>query len=234
MLSRNIATRTYTVDAPVCTPLSDFLATPDRGTGIYNRCVMDAGGNHPGQAKSHSVTITRNTGPAGNLNHQLRWIGNDGNFSSVESVVLPRNVPVQVVVRAQPSAGAHGALLRIDDPSTAAVDAETMATVVAGTAPAALAYAFSRQSAVDRNLYKSYFVTVPEGARALWAYPTIATGRRPVHRDQPVGRPGGEHGEHRVLHQLLRRGSLQPALPRTRTRCPACGRSRSRGAPRRR
>jgi subtilisin family serine protease len=177
LLARNIATRTYTVSAPVCTPLSDFLATPGRGTGIYNRCTADAGGHRPGQAKSYPVTITRNTGPAGNLNHRLRWVGNDGTFSSVDSVVLPRNVPVQVVVRAQPSAGGHGALLRIDDPSTAAVDAETMATVVAGTAPVGPEYSFSRQSAVDRNLYKSYFVTVPEGAKALQVNLTgIATG----------------------------------------------------------
>ncbi|HEU4348561.1 MAG TPA: S8 family serine peptidase [Actinoplanes sp.] len=177
LLVRNISTRTYTVSAPVCTPLSDFLATPDTGTGIYNRCAADAGGHRPGQAKSYPVTITRTTGPAGTIPHRLRWVGNDGTFSSVDSVGLPRGVPVQVVVRAQPSAGAHGALLRIDDPSTPAVDAETMATVVAGTAPAAPEYAFSRQSSVDRNLYKSYFVTVPEGAKALQVNLTgIATG----------------------------------------------------------
>ena len=177
LLSRNISTRTYTVSAPVCTPLSDFLATPDQGAGLYNRCAADAGGHRPNQAKSYTMTITRNTGPAGNITHRLRWVGNDGTFSSVDSVVLPRNVPVQVVVNAKPSAGAHGALLRIDDPNTPAVDTETMATVVAGTTPAGPAYAFSRQSAVDRNLYKSYFVTVPEGAKALQVNLTgIATG----------------------------------------------------------
>jgi hypothetical protein len=167
LLARNISTRTYTVSAPVCTPLSDSLATPDRGTGIYNRCAATEGGHRPNQQKSYAMTITRNTGPAGNISHQLRWVGNDGTFSSVGSVVLPRNVPVQVVVNAKPSAGAHGALLRIDDPNTPAVDAETMATVVAGIAPAAPAYGLSRQSSVDRNLTKSYFVTVPEGAQAL-------------------------------------------------------------------
>ena len=109
--------------------------------------------------------------------HNLVWLGNDGTFSSVASVVLPRNVPVQVVVRAEPTAGAHSAILRIDDPATPAVDAEMMAAVIAGTTPAAPEYAFSRQSAVDRNLHKSYFVTVPEGAKALQVNLTgIATG----------------------------------------------------------
>jgi subtilisin family serine protease len=177
LLARNFSTRTYTTSAPVCTPLSDSLATPDRGTGIYNRCAATAGGHRPGQAKWYTMTITRNTGPAGSIPHRLVWVGNDGTFSSAPSVVLPRNVPVPVVVRAEPTAGAHGALLRIDDPNTPQVDAETMATVVAGRAPAAPAYAFSRQSSVDRNLHKSYFVTVPEGARALQVNLTgIATG----------------------------------------------------------
>jgi subtilisin family serine protease len=177
LLAKNISTRTYTVSAPVCTPLSDFLATPDRGTGIYNRCAADAGGHRPGQTKAYTVTITRNTGPAGAIAHRLRWVGNDGTFSSVDRVVLRRNVPVRVVVRARPGAGGHSALLRIDDPGTHAVDTEMMAAVVVGSRPAAPAYSFSRQSSVDRNLWKSYFVTVPEGARALQVNLTgIATG----------------------------------------------------------
>ena len=177
LLVRNITTRAYAVSAPVCTPLSDFLATPDRGTGLYNRCAADAGGHRPGQAKSYTMTINRTNGPAGNITHRLVWVGNDGTFSSPASVVLPRNRAVQVVVKAQPSAGAHGALLRIDDPATPAVDAETMATVAAGVSPAAPAYQFGRQAAVDRNLTRSYFVTVPEGAQALQVNLTgIATG----------------------------------------------------------
>ena len=50
-------------DAPVCTPISDFLATPDRGTGIYNRCAADAGGHKAGQRKTYKVKITRTVGP---------------------------------------------------------------------------------------------------------------------------------------------------------------------------
>ena len=55
----DVETRSYTVDAPVCTPLSEFLATPNRGTGIYNRCAADAGGHKPGQTKT-----TRSSSPA--------------------------------------------------------------------------------------------------------------------------------------------------------------------------
>ena len=177
LLSVGVQVRAYTIDAPVCTPLSGFLATPNRGTGIYNRCAADAGGHRPQQLKTYPVTITRTAGPAGNIAHQLRWVGNDGTFSTATSVVLPLNAPVQVVVQAKPKAGGHSAILRMDDPATPAVDAEMMAAVVAADAPEAPDYAFNADGSVDRNLYKSYFVTVPAGAKALQVNLTgLATG----------------------------------------------------------
>ena len=112
-----------------------------------------------------------------------------------------------------------------------------MATVVAGTTPAGPAYAFSRQSAVDRNLYKSYFVTVPEGAKALQVNLTgIATGSqtRFIAID-PWGVPVDSTASTGVLHQLLRLAAATRAPGRTRTRRRGSGRSRwSPGAPRRR
>ncbi|MEN3359721.1 MAG: hypothetical protein V7637_3703 [Mycobacteriales bacterium] len=162
-----VATRGYTVDAPVCTPISGFLATPDHGTGIYNRCTPAEGGQRAGQTTSYPVTITRTTGPNLPLVHTLRWVGNDGTFSSPGLVLLPLNRPVTITVRARAQAGVHGALLRIDDPFTSTVDAEAMNTVIVSTAPAAPGFSFAASGTVDRNLYKSYFVTVPDGAAAL-------------------------------------------------------------------
>lgn len=167
LLAKGVKLQNYTVSAPVCTPLSEFLATPNKGTGIYNRCPADAGGQRPGQLKSYSVTITRTSGPAYAVVHRIRWLGNDGTFLTTPVVLLPLNRPVTIPVLARPSAGAHSAIMRIDDPLTATIDSEAMNVVVAGTTPAAPAYGFSAQGSVDRNLYKSYFVTVPEGAAAL-------------------------------------------------------------------
>jgi subtilisin family serine protease len=177
LLARGVQARNYTVDAPVCTPISDFLATPDRGPGVYNRCAADAGGHRAGQAKAYPVTITRTSGPAGRIRHQLRWIGNDGTFSSPRSVVLPLNQPATVVIQARPKIGAHGAILRIDDPATSVVDHETMNVVVAASRPAAPGFSFAAAGEVDRNSHTSYFVTVPEGAAALQVNLSgIATG----------------------------------------------------------
>jgi subtilisin family serine protease len=177
LLARGVQTRHYTVDAPVCTPLSDFLATPDHGTGIYNRCAASEGGHRAGQTKTYPVTITRTSGPSRAIAHDLTWVGDDGTFSSPRRVVLPLNQPVTVTVRATPKVGVHGALLRIDDPATSVVDAEAMNVVIASTTPTAPQFSFAASGRVDRNLYKSYFVTVPEGASALQVNLTgIATG----------------------------------------------------------
>jgi subtilisin family serine protease len=177
LLRGGVETRTYTSEAPVCTELSGFLTPPGRGTGVYNRCTSANGGHKPGQSKSYTVKLTRTSGPAGAVTHQLSWLGNDGTFSAPRNVVLPLNRTVNVSVQAKPAAGAHGAILRVDDPSTAAVDFEVLNTVVASNDVKQPNYSFSAAGEVDRNSSRSYFVTVPEGAAALQVNLSgIATG----------------------------------------------------------
>jgi subtilisin family serine protease len=167
LLKGGVQARNYTVDAPVCTPISQFLATPHRGTGVYNRCAAADGGHAPGQAKSYAVTVTRTSGPSGNRFHKISWLGNDGTFKAPSGVTLPLNLPITFTIIAKPSAGAHGAILRLDDAMTSTVDFEFMNVVVAAKVPAAPAWRFSTSGSVNRNAYKSFFVTVPEGAAAL-------------------------------------------------------------------
>jgi subtilisin family serine protease len=169
LLAIGVPLRSYTVDAPVCTPISQFLATPDHGTGIYNRCAADAGGQKPGQSKSYTVKITRTSGPTWAIAHVINWVGNDGTFDSQRLVLLPLNKAVSVTVKAKPSnAGVHSALMKIDDLTTPLVnDFEVLNTVVASNVLAGPAFAFSASSTVQRNAFKSYFVTVPVGTPAL-------------------------------------------------------------------
>ncbi len=179
LLAKSTYTRTYTSDAPVCTPLAGFLATPNRGTGIHNRCGAAQGGHKPGQARTYIIKITRTSGPAGSVRHNLVWRGNDGSFTSPGSVMLPRGRAVNVTVTAKPGAGAHSAILRVDDPKTTFVDFELLNTVVAATDPVKPAYSFAANGSVDRALYRSFFVNVPKGAGALQVnLGGIATGSR--------------------------------------------------------
>ncbi|MFC0529275.1 S8 family serine peptidase [Phytohabitans kaempferiae] len=177
LLRGGVETRTYTSSAPVCTELSDFLATPDVGTGIYNRCASTNGGHKAGQSKSYKIKLTRTSGPARSVMHKLTWVGNDGTFSAPRNVSLPLNKTVSITVQAKPSIGAHGALLRVDDPSTSVVDFEVLNTVVASNDVKKPNHSYSAAGSVDRNSSTSYFVTVPPGAAALQVNLSgIATG----------------------------------------------------------
>jgi subtilisin family serine protease len=177
LLRGGVQARTYTSSAPVCTELSDFLTPPDQGTGIYNRCTSANGGHKAGQSKSYTVKLTRTSGPARTINHKLSWLGNDGTFSAPGNVSLPLGKTVSITVKAKPSVGAHGAILRVDDPSTAVVDYEVLNTVVVSNDVKKPNYSFSAAGEVDRNSFQSYFVTVPPGAAVLQVnLAGIATG----------------------------------------------------------
>jgi subtilisin family serine protease len=155
------------VRAPVCSALSPFLDPPNGGAGIYNRCAAGKGGQRAGQTKTYRVSITRRSGRAGSRVHTLRWLGNDGTFSAPTSVRLPLNKAVVVPVKARPKAGAHSAILRINDTGTLGTDGYLSAVIVVGAEPQAPTFSRTASSRVDRFGTKSYFVTVPEGARVL-------------------------------------------------------------------
>jgi subtilisin family serine protease len=177
LLEGGIQTRTYTVDAPVCNVMSDGLATPHRGTGIYNRCAAGAGGVKVNQPRNFVVKLTRTSGAKGRIAHNLRWIGNDGTFSSKQTVELGLNKTASIPVQVKATAGAHSAILAVDDPTTPAVDYEVLNTIVAGSEAKAPSYSTVVEGAVDRNSTRSYFVSVPEGAAALQVNLSgIATG----------------------------------------------------------
>ncbi|MEV6812927.1 S8 family serine peptidase [Micromonospora sp. NPDC051296] len=178
LLKKGVETRSYTSDAPVCTPLSNQLATPHRGTGVYNRCDSANGGHKVNESKSYQVQLTRTSGPAGNIRHNVGLRGNDGTFSAPKNVTLPLNQTVTITVTAKPkTAGAHGTIVTVDDPATNTIDFEFSAVVVASNDVSAPNFAYSGQGSVDRNSTTSYFVTVPPGTGALQVNLSgIATG----------------------------------------------------------
>ncbi|MER6590971.1 S8 family serine peptidase [Micromonospora purpureochromogenes] len=189
LLDQGVEARSYTSDAPVCTELSanltrydagtaTFVPNPDRGTGVYNRCAAGQGGQKVNQTKTYKVKVTRTSGPAGNIRHDVDLRGDDGTFTAPKSVVLPLNKAVTVNVVAKPRTdGAHGALLTIDDPATNVVDFEVSTVVVVSNDVKKPDYSWSTEGSVDRNGFTSYFVTVPAGAGALQVNLSgIATG----------------------------------------------------------
>ncbi|MEU5056610.1 MULTISPECIES: S8 family serine peptidase [unclassified Streptomyces] len=166
-IKRGADAHTYTVKAPVDTAIDYALRDPGFGTGIYDR----EGGLKAGQKKTYDVTVTRTSGPDRAVRHELSLKNNSGSTFRIvgdDTVSLPLNKPVTVKVQAAPkSAGLRSAILEVDDPRTEGVDQQVMATVVVATPLAKPSYTFSDSGSVQRNSTKSYFLTVPEGAKSL-------------------------------------------------------------------
>ncbi|MGY1496840.1 S8 family serine peptidase [Streptomyces sp. QTS52] len=154
----------YAVKAPVDTALDQALKTPGFGTGIYDR----EGGLQAGQKKTYDVTVTRTSGADKAVRHTLRLKNNAGDTFEIlgpDAVRLPLNQPVTVRIQAAPrAAGIKSAILQVDDPKTEGVDKQILSTVVVATPGD---HTFTVSDSVQRNSYKSYFVTVPEGAHTL-------------------------------------------------------------------
>ncbi|WP_432179313.1 S8 family serine peptidase [Streptomyces sp. NBC_00063] len=166
-IKRGADAHTYTVKAPVDTAIDYALLEPGFGTGIYDR----EGGLKAGQKKTYDVTVTRTSGPDRAVRHELSLKNNSGSTFRIvgdDTVSLPLNKPVTVKVQAAPkSAGLRSAILQVDDPRTEGVDQQVMATVVVATPLAKPSYTFSDSGSVQRNSTRSYFLTVPEGAKSL-------------------------------------------------------------------
>ncbi|RKR88509.1 pre-peptidase [Micromonospora pisi] len=168
LLAGGFEVRGYETAAPVCTPFADFLVTPGKGAGIYNSCAVTEGGQRPDVAKKYTVKVTRTTGAKKDIKHTVRWVGNDGTFRNApKNLILPLNKTVTFTVEARAGYGSHSAIMQVDDPATSIVDFAFLNTVVISNVPTKPNFDFTTSGTVDRNLSKSFFVTVPEGAAAL-------------------------------------------------------------------
>ena len=158
----------YTTSASVCTALSNYLATPGKGPGLYNDCAAGDGGQVLKERRTYPVTVTRTSGATKAVRHNIRIVGNDGTFRAPKAVNLRKGVAADVAVQARATTtGLHSAILEIDDPSTKLVDHRVMLAVVVSPDLTAPSYATTSSGKVERNLFKRIFVTVPEGAKAL-------------------------------------------------------------------
>jgi hypothetical protein len=155
---------TVTSSVEVHTVQTGLLATPNVGVGIHDR-----EGVTTGKAYTRTYTLNRTTGSPDPVTYHVRWVGNDGTFSSANSVKLPLNTPVKLDVKVDPkSSGVHSALLHLDNPHTIGIDLQTMNTVVAPTEfTADKGFKIDASGTIARNQATSLFVRVPKGASAL-------------------------------------------------------------------
>jgi len=166
LLKTNIKNVDISSSVPVKTVISQFLATPNVGQGIYDREGVTLG-----QSYARQYTFVRTSGGGGTKTYNLSLVGkNDNTFSlGASSIALPLNTPKTLDVTINPSAvGSHSAILNLDDPSTTGIDYQTMNVVVV---PELLTadnnYTFTTSETIGRNQSKRFFFKVPVGAPTL-------------------------------------------------------------------
>lgn len=164
LLKADIRTTSISSSVQVNTTLSGFLGTPGVGQGIYDREGVKSGDRYV-----REYTFKRTTGPSSPQTYQVKWVGNDGTFSSAPTILLPLNSAVKYRVTVNPrGSGIHSAVLNLDSPLTTGVEYQTLNTVIAAEDfTVSNGYQLKHGGQVGRNDWESYFVRVPVGAPAL-------------------------------------------------------------------
>jgi len=159
--------------APVNAVLSNYLKEPHEGPGIYER-----EGWMVGQAGSRVITFTRATGLTKPVNYALRWLGNDGTFTSAQTITLPLRKPVSLSVTVNPKApGVRSAILNLDELGGAPAIYQVMNTIVAAEQfGPENQFRVTREGEADWMDSKSYYIHVPIGTSALKLDVQIAQG----------------------------------------------------------
>ncbi len=149
---------------PVKTKLSHLLRTPNEGVGLYEREGWTAG-----QTGERTITLTRQSGPSEPMSFRLSWQGEEGVFSSPDSVRLPLGTPVSVPVKiTAKKEGAHSATLSIDHPSIPEhVHRVLAAIVVPYRLTAENGYSIKTEVVPPTPSDVGVFVDVPPGTAAL-------------------------------------------------------------------
>lgn len=142
-----------------------YLKTPNFGPGIFER-----EGWRSGQSGQRTITFIRSSGSAYPKDYVVRWLGNNGTFSSATKIRLPLKKPVPFPVTIDvKSSGVHSAILNLDDDANGARSVyQVMNTVIAAEQFTAIQnFTVTRGGAAEYPTYTSYFFNVPENASAF-------------------------------------------------------------------
>jgi hypothetical protein len=170
--------------APVFAALSQSLEEPNQGIGLFEREGWSAG-----QTGQRSIVLTRVSGDPVPLNFRLRWLGNDGTFTSPSAVTLPLNSPVTLPIAIiAKTPGVHSAILNLDIPDGPTAIYQVMHTiVVAQQFTADSRFSISEETQADLMTSSSWYLNVPAGTMALKVDVRIAQGNVMPYLIRPSG-----------------------------------------------
>ena len=171
--------------APVRTILSEYFNPPHQGPGIYEREQWA-----PGDRSERRITFIRSTGAKNPVPYQVIWKGNDGTFSSDDSLSLPLDSSVSLPVTINPqTSGVHSAILRLIDPTTSRCVYQTMNTVVAAEQfTVENGFHATCRGEIDWPGYKSFFFNIPEDTAAFKIHAAVSEGETCLRIFDPTGK----------------------------------------------
>ncbi len=143
---------------------SDELKEPHQGPGIYER-----EGWTERQVRTRTITFLRTSGSTKQTIYQVRWLGNDGTFSSSTTLTLPLNKPTPLLVKITPKGlGVHSAILSLDEPGPGRAVYQAMNTIVAAEQfTEANQFKVMHEGKLHWMESESFYLNVPSGAAAL-------------------------------------------------------------------
>ena len=155
---------TITSRAPVRHTYSSMLAEPNVGVGLFEQ-----DGWNVGDRGDRTVTLTRTSGPSGDMRFAVSFTGDSGTYTAPPTVTLPLNTPVPVTISVAPKTpGVHSAILTLDNAAVPGHAYRMLTTIVAPEAlDASNHYTIVTKTGVPRPEMKSFFYTVPAGANAF-------------------------------------------------------------------
>lgn len=151
-----------TATAPIVHVLAEYGGVR-RGSGLFER-----EGWHAPASGTRTVRLVRETGSAPPTTYGVRWIGNDGSFSTTPSVVLPLNAPVDLPIAITiATPGVHSAILELRDRATDSSVLRTAVTIVASARFAAPDDTVHFAGVLPLMQTDTHFVTAPSDVSAL-------------------------------------------------------------------
>ncbi|HEY2964345.1 MAG TPA: S8 family serine peptidase [Pyrinomonadaceae bacterium] len=161
------------------------LKMPYRGPGIYER-----EGWRAGQSGQRTIAFIRTSGSPVPIDYLVRWTGNDGTFSSPSRIQLPLNKPVSLPVTIRvATAGAHSAIINLDDARGARSVYQVMNTVIAAEQFSANNnFTVVREGSAEYPGYSSFFFNVPKNSSAFRVDVRIQKGTIRLRFMRPTGK----------------------------------------------
>jgi hypothetical protein len=156
--------------------------------GSYGQGLYETEGWTAGSEGTRTLIIRRDAGPSAPTTYRISWTGNDGTFSTADSIELSPGKPVPLEIKISPkTATIHSAILNLHDPTSDAIVFRSLNTIVAPERLDARSRSAQFHGTVPLMQGQSNFWYVPRQTAALHFYLSVTRGAVRISIQPPLG-----------------------------------------------